>query len=109
MPPSSSESEDRQSRTTSVGESIGAFLSASGLEGRFYEQKVLADWERLVRAQLGASASAAAQAHEFRNGELIVRVQHSGWRHRLMFERPRLVDALNRAVGRLVVRSIRVV
>ncbi len=82
-------------------------ISELGVEGKLLEQRALLLWPGVVRSLLGEGAEGVARAERILRGELLVSVEQDVWRHRLYFELERACKALNRFVGRDVVRSIR--
>ena len=104
-----SDGKERTGRTVRLGESIHAFLRASGLERPFFEQKAIAAWGPCVKERLGDEAERFSRAERVIDGQLQVRVAKDVWRHRLLFECPDLVEALNRRLGKEVVRDVRLV
>ena len=86
-----------------VGEAIRQAIDRLGLTHQMHEHRALALWPEIVGKQIAA----VTRAHTVRRGELLVSVTHDAWRHRLLFERDQIRHRLNRAVGREVVRIIR--
>ncbi len=90
-----------------LGKAIQGLISALGIDGRLLEHRAVLLWEEVVKEVAGEEVSRRTRAEGLRRGELLVSVPEDAWRHRLLFERERIRQGLNRAVGREVIRSIR--
>jgi len=86
-----------------VGEAIQQTIARLGIAHKLHEHQALALWPDIVGKQIAE----VTRADTIRRGELFVSVTHDAWRHRLLFERDQIRERLNRAVGREVVRMIR--
>ncbi len=97
----------RASAPVSLGDALRRVIDELGIETRLLEQRVLLLWPEVVAEVVGEVGGQLTRAETIRRGELLVLVRQDAWRHRLLFERERLRERLNRSVGREVVRSIR--
>lgn len=96
------------SAPVSLGEGIRQAIAGLGIEARLLEYRALLLWPEVAEKLLGGPVANLVRPTEIRRGELVVSIPQDALRHRFMFERERLRTELNRAVGREVVRSIRV-
>ena len=58
-----------------VGDLVGAFLEASGLQAEVSRQEIVVDWPRLV----GEGIAKVTHARSCRDGVLVVEVKSSAW------------------------------
>jgi predicted nucleic acid-binding Zn ribbon protein len=70
--------------------------------GQIEQSLALAYWERVV----GPQAAAASKAEAVRDGVLIVRTKSSVWSHELSLHKQALLTALNRLLGKGVIKEI---
>ena len=91
----------------SLGDALRRVIDELGIETRLLEQRVLLLWPEVVAEVVGEVGGQLTRTETIRRGELLILVRQDAWRHRLLFERERLRERLNRSVGREVVRSIR--
>ena len=108
MPLTSREDDARRSRhVVTLGEGISRCLRGLGIEDKHREQQALLAFQSAVGELVGQAVAENVEAKEIRKGELVVMVRQDALRHRLLFERDRIQNCLNEAVGGNVVRSIR--
>ena len=92
-----------------LGDGLRRLVASLGIGARLRDERALRLWPVVADALLGASVAPGCKALRIRRGELLVSVAEDAVRHRVLMERGRLVDALNRAVGSEQVSSIRLV
>lgn len=92
-------------RVSSASPMVGLLKSAIGgmdSAGMIEQSLALAYWERVV----GPQAAAASRAESVRDGILIVVTRSSVWSHELSLHRQSILTALNRLLGRPMIREI---
>ncbi len=95
------------SAPVSLGDGLRRVIDELGIETKILEQRALLLWPVVVAEVVGEVGGQVTRPDTIRRGELRVLVRQDAWRHRLLFERERIRERLNRSVGREVVRSIR--
>ena len=85
-----------------IGAAIAGVLERLGLGAKMKQYEVLEAWANIVGEQIAKVTS----ADQIRDGKLIVRVAHSTWRNELVFLKKELIDKINRAMHRDVVKDI---
>jgi len=96
LKPKSDTQGDRRGGVASMGEALGQFLRATGLERRMGEQRALAAWS----AALGPERAARARAVRYRSGELLVEVDSAALLQELKnFTGEGLRRAVNQRLG----------
>ena len=86
-----------------IGSSLQGLIHRLGLETGMRGWKAVELWPEVV----GEKVADRSRAVEFREGTLVVAVNHPSWMSELMFLRHRLVAELNRRLGEEIVREIR--
>ena len=82
--------------------SVAKVLRSLGLEGRMRESELLARWSEVV----GAEIAAHARPVQYRQGTLVVHVDHPTWMWELRTMKPLMVRRINAELGRGFVREI---
>ncbi len=91
----------------SLGEGLRRVIAELGIETKILEERAVMLWSEVVAEVVGEGGAQMTRPEGIRRGELLVAVKQDAWRHRLLFERERIRERLNRSVGQEVVRSIR--
>lgn len=86
-----------------IGDLLRKYGDALGLGPRLAEVEVLAAWSELF------GGVSEYRPHAFRSGTLVVAAENSAVAQELSLRREAMREALNRRLGRPVVRRIRVV
>lgn len=89
-----------------LGEALGAAIRGLGIDAKLLEQRALTLLPEVIDEITGLP-DAIARSAEIHRGELVIRISQHAVRHRLLFERHRIQEKLNEALGREVVTSIR--
>lgn len=78
-------------------------LQELGVQGKILEQQAVAKWPQSVGPQIAASTRADA----VRDGVLFVCCKSSMWSSELTLHKPDIIEKLNRAVGKDIIKDIR--
>lgn len=83
-----------------VGDAIAGYLKRAGLADRVAQAGIVAQWPKLVGAQI---AKAAVPESVTQDGTLFVRVKSAAWRQELSLMTPDIMAKLNagRKAGRI--------
>jgi predicted nucleic acid-binding Zn ribbon protein len=92
----------RKSNELPLKAAIEEFLDSFHLRDKLDETKVIQSWERVVGEMVARNTS---QLH-IRNKVLFVKVNSAALRNELLFARQKIIQALNREVGKAVVDEI---
>ena len=92
----------RKSNEKPLKAAIEEFLDSFHLRDKLNEAKVIAAWEKVVGEMI---AKNTGQLH-IRNKVLFIRVESAALRNELMFARTKIINALNREVGAVVISDI---
>ncbi|HUO52360.1 MAG TPA: DUF721 domain-containing protein [Gemmatimonadaceae bacterium] len=87
-----------------VGETLAAFLGASGLAERVEQAGIIPEWASLVGPQI---AKVTEPSRIARDGTLFVSVRTNAWMSELSLMEPQLMAALNAKPGRARITKIR--
>lgn len=93
----------KRGRASHVGGLLKNTLQALGVEERLLEQSVVEKWANVV----GPHIAASSRAEEVREGALFVACKNSMWSSELTLHKPDIINRLNAAVGKAVVKDIR--
>lgn len=92
----------RKGEQTSLGKVLHGLLSSWGIDGKVRERQAVNMWSQIV----GARIAEKTEAIGVEDGKVFVRVLSSSWKTELIFVKQEIIDRLNRAVGRRVIRDI---
>jgi predicted nucleic acid-binding Zn ribbon protein len=81
---------------------IEEFLDRFHLRDKLNQAKVIQSWEKVVGKMVAKNTS---QLH-IRNGVLYVKVNSAALRNELLFARNKIIDALNREAGSVVIKDM---
>jgi predicted nucleic acid-binding Zn ribbon protein len=96
--------ERRRGRPTAVADVVQAVLTRAGLVERVARAQVVAEWPRLVGAQVAAVTAPESVTPD---GTLFVRVATSAWMTELQLMAPQILSALNTGRGAGRIKAIR--
>ncbi len=88
-----------------VSELLGAFFSRQGMVRAVRRAEAVVAWPRIV----GPKLAGMAQARSLKDGVLFVDVSDSETAMHMALERPRILEAYERALGRREIRDVRFV
>lgn len=86
-----------------VGDFLPSVLRGLGLEGRFEEDRLRAEWKRVV----GETIAARSRPRRVRGKTLFVEVQNSSWMNEIQFHRNEIVRKVNEEFPKLKIDEIR--
>jgi len=86
-----------------IGDHLPTVLRSLGLEQRFKEQRLIAQWPTVV----GPDIAARTSARRIEGGVLYVHVDHGAWMQELHFIEKELVRKLRGAVPGVSIKRIR--
>lgn len=86
-------------------EILTALLRKEGLENAVLQNKALSIWRDVV----GEAIADRATPEEIKHGTLVVRAETPVWRNELVFRKGEILQKLNNALGKQVIRDIKLV
>jgi len=86
-----------------IGEVLGGLFRSLGIDSKLHEYDAVTRWNEIV----GEHVAHAAMAESITRGVLVVRVASSAWRNELLFRKSEIIDKLNAAIGKNVVKDIK--
>ena len=92
----------QREQTKPLNELIDLFIKECGLQNGLNEARVLALWDEL----LGVSVVKATLSKRFREGKLYVKLSSSVVRSYLFTERSRIVETMNKTLGKTIVTDL---
>lgn len=92
----------RKGRITSLGQILHRLLRNWGVDGKIRERQAVELWSKVV----GPPIAEKTEALRVEDGKVFVLVRSSSWKTELVFVKPEIIDRLNRAVGRKVIKDI---
>ena len=92
----------RKNNQQSLHEVIRDFLKQSGWERKLDEVKIMTEWDKI----LGPSLAKYTEEVFIRNKKLHIRLNSSTLRQELSYKKSEIVEDLNAAVGREVIKDI---
>lgn len=92
----------RKASEQPIGDAIGEFLDKFHLRDRMNEAKLIQSWEKVV----GEVVSKRTEKLYISKRVLHVRVNSAPLRNELLFARTRLIKALNKEAGAMVIDDI---
>ena len=93
----------KPSQIRDVGSSIQQLVDDLGIREKIDEYNAVLQWESLV----GEHIANAASAVKIVKGVLFIKVRSSAWRNELSLRKDEIVNTLNNALGREIVKDIR--
>ena len=93
---------DRDSKTTHIGAAIRGMLQKYQLTQKFNEQVLLASWEKLV----GKPVARQTTRLNIRDKVLFVQLSSPTLKNDLMYNKARLIEAIEADFGKGVIREI---
>lgn len=95
----------RQKKWRSAGEDILVALTELGLPEIAAKVRIQLAWESAV----GQAVATQAQPDRFERGTLTVRVRTATWQNELTFMQAQIIDRLNAALGKRLIRELHIV
>lgn len=95
----------RKKNEQPLSEAIDMYLNAFGMAERMAEMDAIAAWEK----QMGPVVAKHTTELKIRNGLATIKVDSSALRQELAFSKERIIQIMNDAAGRVVVREVRIV
>jgi predicted nucleic acid-binding Zn ribbon protein len=89
-------------KVTSLGRALQKLLRSWGIESRVRENQAAMCWSEAV----GPRIAEQTEALGVEDGKVFVRVRSSSWKTELVFMKPKIIDRLNQAVGKEVIKDI---
>ena len=88
-----------------LGKAINSMLKSVGIDRAVQQNESLVIWEKVV----GTTVAENTTAEEVKHGTLIVRVSTPVWRNELAIRKGEILNKLNDALGKKVIRDIRLI
>ena len=88
-----------------LGKAINSMLKSVGIDRAVQQNESLLIWEKVV----GTTVAENTIAEEVQHGTLIVRVSTPVWRNELAIRKGEILNKLNDALGKKVIRDIRLI
>ena len=88
-----------------LGKAINSMLKSVGIDRAVQQNESLVIWEKVV----GTTVAENTIAEEVQHGTLIVRVSTPVWRNELAIRKGEILNKLNDALGKKVIRDIRLI
>jgi len=88
-----------------LGKAINSMLKSVGIDRAVQQNESLLIWEKVV----GTAVAENTTAEEVKHGTLIVRVSTPVWRNELAIRKGEILNKLNDALGKKVIRDIRLI
>ena len=88
-----------------LGKAINSMLKSVGIDRAVQQNESLLIWEKVV----GTTVAENTTAEEVKHGTLIVRVSTPVWRNELAIRKGEILNKLNDALGKKVIRDIRLI
>lgn len=95
----------KRSTPKPLADALGRFLRQAGLETTLLQVEVMQRWKDVV----GASMAGHSWPELLKEGELVVGVDHPAWRQEVHLRQVEIMQRLNQALGRNVVKSLSLV
>jgi predicted nucleic acid-binding Zn ribbon protein len=92
----------RRERVTPLGQVLHSLLRSWGVDGKVRERQAVALWGKTVGPRIAENTEAVG----IEDGKIFIRVRSSTWKTELVFVKPEIIDRLNIAVGKKVIRDI---
>ncbi|MEE9167826.1 MAG: DUF721 domain-containing protein [Candidatus Neomarinimicrobiota bacterium] len=84
---------------------LTSLLRKTGIESAVLQNKAVILWNDVV----GEPISKNTIPEEVKQGTLIVRVSTPVWRNELIFKKQEIIEKLNRALGRKIIKDIKLI
>jgi len=92
----------RQGRVTSLSKALHGMLRSWGVDGKIRENQAVAFWSQIV----GPRIAEVTENLGIEDGRMFVKVRSSSWKNELVFMKAEIIQRLNQAVGRKVIKDI---
>jgi len=93
---------ERRERMMSLGQVLHSLLRNWGVDEKVRERQAVALWSKTVGSKIAENTEAVG----VEDGRIFVRARSSTWKTELVFVKPEIIDRLNHAVGKKVIRDI---
>ncbi|MEM1093567.1 MAG: DUF721 domain-containing protein [Bacteroidota bacterium] len=88
--------------TQSLGAVLGELIDKMGIQKKMDAATIIETWATLAGPQVNRHTDSVW----FKHGRLYVKIRSASWRQHLHMERTRWCQALNREIGRELVREV---
>ena len=88
----------------SLGEAISLFLEKNGLAQEVQIQQLRQDWGSIM----GQAVATHTEKIWFDRGTLYVKISSSIWRHELTMAKKEICTVVNKAIGKELVREVKI-
>jgi len=92
----------RKGRVTSLSKALHGLLRSWGVDGKIRESQTVAFWSQIV----GPRIAEVTENLGIEDGRMFVKVRSSSWKNELVFMKAEIIQRLNQAVGRKVIKDI---
>jgi len=82
---------------------IDSMLKRFGIDNAIAQNKALNNWNEIV----GERVARNTQPDKVEHGVIFVKVSSSTWRQKLYFQKKEILQKINNAIGKNVIRDIR--
>ncbi|MFQ6673227.1 MAG: DUF721 domain-containing protein [Fidelibacterota bacterium] len=89
----------------SIKKALNTFLRTAGIERAVLQTKALLVWNEVV----GEVVASNTFPEEVKHGTLVVRVKTPVWRNELSLRKREILHGINRALGKNVIKDIRLI
>ena len=86
-----------------IGKALGGFVKGSKIEKGLEEYKALDLWSEVV----GEKIADNTEVESIESGVVLVRVKTPVWRQELQLQKPQIIEKLNQALMKKVIKDIR--
>lgn len=94
----------KQQNYLSLGDAIQAFLEKNGIKDDTEIQQVINSWEQLM----GKPISQNTEKIWFSRDTLFIQMKSPVWKNELQLARKKIVEMINKRVGRELVKEVRI-
>lgn len=96
------ETKTRFNKTVCLKSELDNFMNHIGLDSRMQELKILNVWEECVGENIARFSSPV----EIRKNKLFVNVENAAWRYELSLKKFEIIDNLNKALRKKIIKDI---
>ena len=86
-----------------IGKALSGFIKGSKIEKGLEQHKALDLWPKVV----GKKIADNAEAESVESGVVLVRVKTPVWRQELQLQKPQIIEKLNQALMKKIIKDIR--
>ena len=88
-----------------IGKALGGFIKNSKIEKGLDQNKALLIWADVV----GHKIAENSEAQSVNSGIITVRTKTPAWRQELQLQKPQIINKINQALTRKIIKDIRFV